>query len=208
MSESVCPICLGQRFSDYRGRRQTQCDSCQSLERHRSFRLFMLGINSTYCNLILTTPVSPLRILDNVEDGLKIHRLDRLDLDVYTEQQIKSSVVFLENKIGFEELEQSQTKKLEVLIDGGALVAFTCHANCMEIKDRVLVNLLGGKIESYHFNQRELFGDEISDRCRLHLKSRKLSMNDIFYFTKYSPNTDILIQSCKPCEDVPNRVVT
>lgn len=185
MSRPMCPICLGQNFLDYRGRLQTQCSTCHSLERHRSFKLFMLWAGPTYSNVFLTSSSNPFAHACLPDQQPNIQLLGDVDPESITEDSAKNTVVFLENKVGFKDIESHIKAKIKTLISKGSLIAFTCHTSCND-RSSALSELFEHRIDCSHFDPKNIYGSNISEHCKLSLSKNASSISDIYYFTAKS----------------------
>lgn len=84
--QSFCPLCSGYKFSAHRGRENSRCDGCGSLERHRL--LFFLALEI----------MSPGERVAFIEDGYRIPQIPAKGLSIenlsYPELSISSDQKF------------------------------------------------------------------------------------------------------------------
>lgn len=182
MNDPICPVCLGRSFSDFRDRKSVRCVSCQSLERHRSFWLFMLSTGQTRSNVVVSS-YEPFRGTANVERRLNIEHLSSFDA---RSADLSDTFVFLDNLVGFEDIETVLKEKLRSMVDGGALMAFTCHSASRDVQNRDLVEILGRPVEHEHFDPRVAYGEQASEQFRLELRPGRPGKSDIFHYAKQS----------------------
>ena len=174
-----CPICSGSSFSEFRGRENAQCGSCQSLERHRTFTLFMLWVEESFSKLVLSSPSSVKRA-DQITDGVQIDFLESLKIKS-SESNAATTMVFLDNVVGFREINRDQRQMIRALSEEGATVAFTCRSGSIEKQRSNVDSLIGRKHEIRHFDPRDAFGDAASVQFRLGLDSNVPGNSDIFF---------------------------
>lgn len=190
MSDIVCPICLGQSFVEFRGRENAQCVSCNSLERHRLFKLFLLWIGSSHSNLFLST-VGPLEKLAEYESWLTVERLEKIDEITMSAVEANNTCVFLENIVGFKEIEPIEVQRIRTMMSSGALMAFTCHSGFEEKRKSDVTKLLGNDVNHIHFDPRAVYGESVSEEFALNLGSMRRGRGDIYYYQSECVETDI-----------------
>ncbi len=181
MSDVTCPICLGQCFTDFRGREYAQCMDCSSLERHRLFKLFLAWLTPVRSRLLLSTP-GPLTKIDRFQQGMSVERLEKLDPSSLSKADGHDTLVFLDNMVGFEEIEEDCIRRVRALMEVGSLIAFTVHSGFEQKRQTELFELFGRDVECQHFDPRAIYAENVSDRFGLNLGTRRYGRGDIHFW--------------------------
>lgn len=184
MSQAICPICLTCSFSDYRSRQQAQCNSCMSLERHRSLKLLMLNLDSSFTNLVILEAIQPFdKFIDSSITKNVLH-IDEFSESHVSNGDLSKTLIFIDNKIGFHNIDGATMQKLTKYSKQNAMIVFTCRGGYIDQHQTTLSTFIRDFKNIQQFNPCDSIGKNASMQFMLNVSKKRPGMNDIFYYQR------------------------
>ncbi|WP_169727425.1 hypothetical protein [Granulosicoccus antarcticus] len=113
---------------------------------------------------------------------MSVERLDKHDSSSFSNADGLKTLVFLDNLVGFEEIDDDCKRRVRALMDVGALIAFTVHSGFEKKRQMELFELFGRDVECQHFDPRAIYAENVSDRFGLNLGTRRQGRGDIQFW--------------------------
>lgn len=176
----VCPVCLGSDIVEFRGRAHAQCVTCESLERHRLFWLFVLSLRLPNPHLILSAAGKFKREL-RVHTSARVESLKAFDSDVEVGEYGAETIVFLDNVVGFGKMEERLESSVARLVLDGVILAFTCSQGVVNTSEITSPTLRRSLMNARKFDPSEYFGTDVFSLCGLGSDGPMSQARELFF---------------------------